>query len=121
MGSPGKIPADWDDQDRQTLPNGAEIAHLNRRETDYVYREIFEDQCYLRHGITLGEAATVIDIGANIGLFSLFVRSRCPSASVFAFEPSPAAFRALRANCEATGLACTRSMPGFPNGGARRS
>jgi FkbH-like protein/FkbM family methyltransferase len=88
---------------RHTLPNGIEIAHLNRHETEYVYKEIFEDRCYLRHGIQLPEAATVIDIGANIGLFSLFVRSRSPQASVYSFEPSPVAFRALQANCGAYG------------------
>jgi FkbH-like protein/FkbM family methyltransferase len=76
---------------------------LNRHETEYVFKEIFEDQCYLRHGIRLPADATVIDIGANIGLFSLFVRNRCPQASVYAFEPSPVAFRALQANCEAYG------------------
>lgn len=88
---------------RAQLPNGAEIAHLNRHETDYVYREIFEDRCYLRHGISLPANATVIDIGANIGLFSLFVRAECPGATVHAFEPSPLAFAALAANCAAFG------------------
>ncbi len=89
--------------DRVTLPNGLEIAHLNRYETDYVYREIFTDRCYLRHGIRLPANGTVIDIGANIGLFTLFVRSEAPDATVFAFEPSPAAFRALQANCAGYG------------------
>jgi len=84
-----------------TLPNGLEIAHLNRHETEYVYREIFLDRCYVRHGIRLPKTGTVIDIGANIGLFSLFVRSEAPGVSVLAYEPSPAAFRALQANCEA--------------------
>ena len=62
---------------RYVLPNGLEIVHLNQYETDYVYKEIFEDQCYLRHGIRLQDGDTVVDIGANIGLFSLFVMSRC--------------------------------------------
>jgi acyl transferase domain-containing protein len=30
------------------LPNGLEIVHLNHYETDYLYREIFEDECYLK-------------------------------------------------------------------------
>lgn len=85
------------------LPNGLEVAHLRGYETDYLYREIFEDQCYLKHGIGLREGATVLDIGANIGLFSLFVMSRCHDARVYAFEPAPAAYAALRANLEAYG------------------
>jgi len=100
---PERVPADWADLARHTLPNGLEVAHLNRYETESVYREIFDDRCYLRHGIDLAGAATVIDIGANIGLFSLFVRGHCPAAAVYAFEPSPVAYRALKANCEAYG------------------
>lgn len=101
--SPEKIPDAFAGLNQHTLPNGRTIAHLNRHETDYVYREIFEDRCYLRHGVRVPADGNVIDIGANIGLFSLFVRSQSPRASVYAFEPSPIAFRALRANCAAYG------------------
>lgn len=85
------------------LPNGLPIVHLNQYETDYVYKEIFVDECYSKHGIRLDDHATVIDIGANIGLFSLFVMSRCAAPTIFAFEPSPVAYPLLKANCEAYG------------------
>lgn len=88
---------------RCVLPNGLEIAHLNQYETDYVYKEIFEDQCYLRHGIRLQDENTVVDIGANIGLFSLFVMSRCKNPKIFAFEPAPVVYDLLKANCDAYG------------------
>ena len=91
------------DRTRCVLPNGLEIVHLNRYETDYVYKEIFEDQCYIRHGITLPDGATVVDIGANIGLFSLFVLSRSPNATIYAFEPAPLVYDVLKANCDAYG------------------
>ncbi len=91
------------DRPRTVLPNGLEIAHLNRYETDYVYQEIFEDQSYLRHDIQLADGDTVIDIGANIGLFSLFVMSRCQNPAIYAFEPSPRVFDLLQANCAAYG------------------
>jgi FkbH-like protein/FkbM family methyltransferase len=101
--SPEKADAYFGGLPQHVLPNGLAIAHLNRHETEYVYQEIFEDHCYLRHGIHLPPDATVIDIGANIGLFTLFVRTQIPSASVYAFEPSPVTFRTLKANCEAYG------------------
>jgi FkbH-like protein/FkbM family methyltransferase len=88
---------------RHVLPNGLEIVHLNQYETDYLYKEIFEDQCYSRHGISTQDGDTVIDIGANIGLFSLWVMSRCKDANVYAFEPAPAVYELLKANCEAYG------------------
>jgi FkbH-like protein/FkbM family methyltransferase len=91
------------DRLRFVLPNGLEIVHLNQYETEYVYKEIFEDQCYLRHGIALQDGDTVIDIGANIGLFSLFVMSRCKNPTIYACEPAPVAYDVLKANCEAYG------------------
>ncbi|PYJ79561.1 MAG: hypothetical protein DME22_25280, partial [Verrucomicrobia bacterium] len=91
------------DRPRYVLPNGLEIVHLNQYETDYVYQEVFEDECYLRHGIRLRDAATVVDVGANIGLFSLFVMSRCANPRIFAFEPAPVVYDLLKANCAAYG------------------
>ena len=101
----GKEQADrcFADRARYVLPNGLEIVHLNQYETDYVYKEIFEDQCYLRHGITVPDGATVVDIGANIGLFSLFVLSRSRTAKIYAFEPAPVVYDLLKANCDAYG------------------
>ncbi len=88
---------------RCVLPNGLAIVHLNQYETDYVYKEIFEDQCYLRHGIRLQDGDTVVDIGANIGLFSLFVMSRCKNPTIYACEPAPVVYDLLKANCDAYG------------------
>lgn len=87
-------------QARHLLPNQLHIAHLNPYETDYVYTEIFGDRCYMKHGITLRPGDTVIDIGANIGLFSLFVQQEAPGARIYAFEPSPPAFQALQCNAD---------------------
>jgi FkbH-like protein/FkbM family methyltransferase len=89
---------------RCTLPNGLEIAHLNKYETDYLYREIFLNECYLKHGIVLEDGATVVDIGANVGLFTLFVSERCRDARIYAFEPSPIAYELLKTNCRLFGL-----------------
>ncbi|HWO32198.1 MAG TPA: FkbM family methyltransferase, partial [Candidatus Acidoferrum sp.] len=88
---------------RCILPNGLEIVHLNQYETDYLFQEIFEDECYLKHDIRLPDGATVLDIGANIGLFSLFVMSRCSNPRIYAFEPAPVAYDLLKANCAAYG------------------
>lgn len=88
---------------RCVLPNGLEIVHLHQYETDYLYKEIFENRCYLKHGVRLPDGATVVDIGANIGLFSLFVMSRCRNPRIYAFEPAPVAYDVLKANCDAYG------------------
>jgi amino acid adenylation domain-containing protein/FkbM family methyltransferase len=87
-----------DAEDVYILPNGMTIAHLNKAETEFIYDEIFVKQAYLLHGITLRDGDCVFDVGANIGLFTLFVHQYCRQARVYAFEPIPAIFDRLRLN-----------------------
>lgn len=82
------------------LPNQLKIAQLNPYETQYLYQEIFEDQVYLKHGITLQPGDCIVDVGANIGMFSLFVQQNFPDSEVYAFEPAPHVFEALQINTE---------------------
>jgi amino acid adenylation domain-containing protein/non-ribosomal peptide synthase protein (TIGR01720 family)/FkbM family methyltransferase len=91
-------------QARYELPNGMVIIHKNKNETDFMYGEIFAEQAYLRHGITLEEGSCIFDVGANIGLFSLFVGHRCADAVIYAFEPIPPIFDILRLNTALYGL-----------------
>jgi amino acid adenylation domain-containing protein/non-ribosomal peptide synthase protein (TIGR01720 family)/FkbM family methyltransferase len=93
-----------DPGEAMTLPNGLEVAYLNRNETQAIYREIFVDRTYLQHGIVLPDGAVVVDAGANIGLFTLFVHQSCDRPRVFAFEPIPPTFAKLRQNVERYGL-----------------
>jgi FkbM family methyltransferase len=51
-------------------------------------REIWEQAC--------GEAAVILDIGANTGLYSLFAKAANPAAGVYAFEPQPNIFSILQ-------------------------
>ncbi|WP_254175613.1 non-ribosomal peptide synthetase [Planktothrix agardhii] len=85
---------------RYRLPNHIEIAHLNQYETEYLYQEIFVDRVYLRHGIVLNEDDCIIDVGANIGLFTLFAQQKSPKGTIYAFEPAPHAFDKLQINAK---------------------
>ena len=82
------------------LPNGFTITYLNKNETDFIYQEIFEQESYLRHGITINDGDCIFDVGANIGLFSLFAAKTCCNLEVYAFEPIPPVFELLRLNTE---------------------
>jgi amino acid adenylation domain-containing protein/FkbM family methyltransferase len=92
---------------RSVLPNGMVVVHQNLGETDFLYREIFEAEMHFRHGITLEDGECVFDVGANIGLFTLFVRQRCPNAAVYAFEPIPPIFEKLSLNTTLHGIDAT--------------
>ncbi|GGS54976.1 hypothetical protein GCM10010206_15880 [Streptomyces cinerochromogenes] len=89
------------------LPNGVTVFQQNRSETDFVYEEIFTNLEYLRNGITLRDGDCIVDVGANIGLFTLFAGLRCPGARIYAFEPIPPVFDSLRRNVALHGLDAT--------------
>jgi FkbM family methyltransferase len=74
------------------------VAYQSKAELRQFYEDIFEKRTYLRHGITLSPGATVFDVGANIGLFTVFVDHHYPNSRVFAFEPAPPLFKILEAN-----------------------
>ncbi|MFB7918552.1 amino acid adenylation domain-containing protein [Streptomyces sp. NPDC056061] len=99
---PGVLDAAVADRLR-TLPNGLRVVDLNPRETDFLYAEIFDAEVYRQHGITVPENACIIDAGANIGLFTLSVATRYPTARVYAFEPAAPTAAALQANVLANG------------------
>lgn len=76
-----------DDRLYVELPNRLLVASLNSNETNYQYKEIFEDRIYVDSSLVYPSDAIVFDVGANIGMFSMFVAHHIPNARVFAFEP----------------------------------
>ncbi|MEH1814616.1 MAG: MupA/Atu3671 family FMN-dependent luciferase-like monooxygenase [Nostoc sp.] len=89
---------------RYTLPNGMAIAHLSDLQATAAYREVIEQEIYLKHGITLHEGDCVFDVGANIGMFTLFANLKCRNVQVYAFEPIPPTFDVLQTNVTLYGL-----------------
>ncbi len=80
------------------VPTGHRISSINVNETTYQFKEIFEDRIYVDEDIVYPEDAVVVDVGANIGLFSLFVSTYIPKAKVYAFEPLTPIRRRLELN-----------------------
>jgi amino acid adenylation domain-containing protein/FkbM family methyltransferase len=88
-------------QPRRALPSGLAMAELNRNETDYLHREVVELAAYVRHGLTLRDGDTIFDVGANIGMFSVFASLACRAPRLVALEPNPRLHELLRANLAA--------------------
>ena len=86
------------------LPDGTPVLTANPNEARFVWKEIFEERSYLRHGLRLEPGACVFDVGANIGMFSLFAAREVGELKLFAFEPIPAVFDLLRRNTRLWGL-----------------
>ncbi|MFI8089220.1 FkbM family methyltransferase [Streptomyces sp. NPDC086080] len=91
----------------RALPDGRPIAEVNANETRELYGEIVVRNQYLRHGLQLCDGDLVVDVGANIGMFALFVASQASKVTVHAFEPVPVVARALKANMSLYGVSGT--------------
>ena len=88
---------------RLTLPGGLDVFCLNADETRFAHGEVFNARCYLQHGIELRDGDCVFDVGANIGMATIFFTKERRGIRIFAFEPSPLAYECLKANIELHG------------------
>ena len=73
-----------------------------------MHDEIFADNVYFKHGITLDDDAVVVDCGANIGMFNIYIQQNFAKKRprVFCFEPVGSTFSHLRRNCDRYGGTC---------------
>ncbi len=91
-----------------SFPFVGDLFYIRKLETSFLVKEIWSDRIYDDgRPIELPADAVVIDAGAHIGLFALYIQSlrsdRKPT--IYAFEPIPATFDALQANMQAHGAA----------------
>jgi FkbM family methyltransferase len=68
-----------------------------------IYNEIMVSEEYFRHGLSVADARCVLDVGGNIGIFTLATKLRAPGATVYTFEPMPDTFEALLLNVRSHG------------------
>ncbi|MFM8859646.1 MAG: FkbM family methyltransferase, partial [Methylocystis sp.] len=80
------------------------IFHKNISETKFLVQEIFIDNSYMKNGLSILDGDCVFDIGANIGIFSLFAFSSAKDVKLFCFEPVPEVFSILKSNVFLHGL-----------------
>lgn len=124
--TPG-VPAELTRRPHQVMPNGLKMFFQRKTELDHFYEDIFVQRTYAKHGLELAPGDVVLDVGANVGTFSLFALTACPDIDLYAFEPVPVLAQLLRANIGANGFfanviecglgaaACTREITFYPN------
>jgi hypothetical protein len=68
------------------LDGGLKVFASSNFELQFLHEEIFMTGCY--DDLGLPERPFVIDVGANIGMFAIFIKARYPAAEILAFEPA---------------------------------
>lgn len=83
------------------LPNG-NVCYLTstamRTAAKFLRWETFNCGQYRRAGFELRADDTVIDVGANIGMFALWTEPQIPGGRLICVEPNPSALECLRIN-----------------------
>ena len=94
-----------DDRYRKlTFPSGFSFyVQSDPGEATLIYNEIMVKQEYFQNGLSVEQARCIIDIGANIGLFTMSAKRKAPDATVYAFEPIPETFHVLERNVSLLG------------------
>lgn len=102
---------------RVRLRNGVIIDAPAALDLEFLFTEIWLWEVYTPRDYQIREGDTVVDIGANIGVFSTYAATRAPGVRVFAYEPFPDSVDWLRRNVAASRLANIRVTPKAVAGG----
>lgn len=92
-----------------SLKNGLNVT-VNKSEGDLTtLYEVFMDEDY-KFGEDSNKEINILDIGANVGYFSMYVAKKFPNARVFAFEPFPKTYKRLNKHLEMNGLSKVKAL-----------
>lgn len=83
--------------------NGLKFRIRRRTSDELIVQNIVVNHDYTPSGFAIEHADTIIDIGANIGVFSLVAAQAARKGRVFAFEPSGENFEMLERNLRLNG------------------
>jgi FkbM family methyltransferase len=89
---------------RVRLRNGVVLNGPETIELAFLFQETWLRQIYAPHGYEIEDGETVIDIGANIGIFAIYAATRARDVKVYAYEPFPENVKWLRNNLADSGV-----------------
>ncbi len=81
------------------LKNGFKIYHFGERIIFKIFYDIFVSEEYTSKFLKIENGDTVVDIGAHIGLFTIFAKSKA-KCKIYCYEPHPQNFQMLIKNIE---------------------
>jgi FkbM family methyltransferase len=86
------------------LRNGVVLNSPEEVSLNFLFHEIWLDEFYAPLGYEIKPNETIVDIGANIGVFATWASTRAPNVKVLSFEPFAANAEYFKANQAASGL-----------------
>jgi FkbM family methyltransferase len=72
----------------------------NDADTTYIYNEVFGSQIYHHREMRLPKSPTIMDVGANIGLYTVWAHRQYQPQAIYCYEASPRTFAYLEDNVQ---------------------
>jgi FkbM family methyltransferase len=85
---------------RRMAIGGLELSTIDRddADTEYIHNEVFNSRIYHFDRMRLPARPTIMDVGANIGLYALWARGHYQPRAIHCYEASPRTFACLQDN-----------------------
>ena len=84
------------------LRNGQNITIID--DVRFTLNEIYLDRVYDVPGVDFKRCTSVLDLGANMGIFALYIASKNSGAQIHCFEPEATNFKFLQRNLSANNV-----------------
>jgi len=85
---------------RRITIGGLDLSTIDRNDADtaYIHNEVFNSRIYHFDRMRLPPHPTIMDVGANIGLYSIWAHKHYRPRTIFCYEASPRTFACLKDN-----------------------
>lgn len=70
----------------------------NKQELRSVIKEVFKEHVYFIESSELNDQPVVVDIGAHVGVATLYFSMILPNSKIYSVEPNPVSFELLKKN-----------------------
>jgi len=71
-----------------------------KADTRYVYNEVFVSQIYHHSEMRLSKEPVIMDVGANIGIYTIWAQRQYKPKAIYCYEASPLTFACLKDNVQ---------------------
>ena len=72
----------------------------NDGDTEYIYNEVFNAQIYYHQEMRIPRHPTIMDVGANIGIYAVWAHRRYQPKALLCYEASPRTYTYLQDNLQ---------------------
>jgi FkbM family methyltransferase len=85
---------------RRTTIGGLDLSTIDRNDadTEYIFNEVFNSRIYRFDRMRLPARPTIMDVGANVGLYTLWAHRHYRPRDILCYEASPRTFACLQDN-----------------------